>query len=247
MSSRMVHMPPTELRNWRFNYGFLALTRKLNGGILPWPSNSAIGTESTWSVPQALSRVLAMDASNFNLTATMGLIDPFRAVNCLDSKPYLEWSFGSETGGYCVSSNGVGISIVALSDVEAADTIVASTSWTLERYLTLKTDNALRRWMRSGATLGALEKERYFGRLGGLRWGRHGCSTLGWDSGFSGSFTQTFSGWWDGFDSVNFTDDVTRQLVDRVAVEACEKMLTNPSRQRDARIVDLRKSTTGQR
>ncbi|CUH44648.1 hypothetical protein [Ruegeria atlantica] len=85
-----------------------------------------------------------MVASSFNLADTMGLIDPFRAVNCLDGKPDFEWNFGSETGGYCVTSNGEGISIVALSDVDVTDTMVASTSWTLERYLTRKTDNAMR-------------------------------------------------------------------------------------------------------
>lgn len=35
MSSRMVHMPPTEHRNRRYNYGLLALTLTLSEGILP--------------------------------------------------------------------------------------------------------------------------------------------------------------------------------------------------------------------
>lgn len=89
-----------------------------------------------------------MVASSFNFAATMGHMDPLRAVNCLDGKPYLEWNFGSEIGDYCITSNGGGISIVALSDVDAADTVVALTSWILERYLARKTDNALRHWVR---------------------------------------------------------------------------------------------------
>lgn len=113
-------------------------------------------------------------APSFNMSATMGFVDPFRAANYLDGKPYFKWSFFSESGGLCVASNGASIETLALDEPEAArpDIVIVSTSWTPEKHLTEKISSALRRWNRAGATLGALDTGAFVLAQAGLLKGR---------------------------------------------------------------------------
>lgn len=124
------------------------------------------------NISDPMTRVLVVVAPGFNLAATMGFIDPFRAANYLDGTLYFKWDFVSEDGGYCIASNGAGINTVALGDVDAADIVVVSTSWTPEKHVTQKTGNALRHWARSGATLGGLDTGAFILAWAGLLKGR---------------------------------------------------------------------------
>ncbi|NOD93953.1 helix-turn-helix domain-containing protein [Ruegeria sp. HKCCD4884] len=123
---------------------------------------------------QVSTRVLVIVAPSFNMAATMAFIDPFRAANYLDGKPYFKWDFVSEAGGFCVSSNGAGIEtqpLDALSFTEA-DIVIVSSSWTPERHLTSKLGTTLRQLARSGATLGALDTGAFILAQAGLLNGR---------------------------------------------------------------------------
>ncbi|WP_171210507.1 GlxA family transcriptional regulator [Ruegeria sp. HKCCA5426] len=116
------------------------------------------------------TRLLVVVAPSFNLAATMGFIDPFRAANYLDGKPYFKWEFASETGGYCVSSNGSGIDTVALDQVatKGYDVVIISSSWTPEKHVTAHIAKALRQWARNGTTLGALDTGAFILAQAGL-------------------------------------------------------------------------------
>ncbi|MDA7965499.1 GlxA family transcriptional regulator [Ruegeria sp.] len=119
---------------------------------------------------EAETRLLVIVAPSFNISATMGFIDPFRAANYLDGKTYFKWDFVSEAGGYCAASNGAGIDTTALADVTAhpADIVIVSASWTPERHLTTRLRTALRTWARGGATLGALDTGAFILAQAGL-------------------------------------------------------------------------------
>ncbi|MEM1004299.1 MAG: GlxA family transcriptional regulator [Pseudomonadota bacterium] len=119
-------------------------------------------------------RLLVIVAPSFNMTATMGFIDPFRAANYLDGISHFKWEFVSESGGFCLSSNGAGIETVALGaqDLGEDDLVIVSASWTPERHLTARLGTALRRWARSGATLGALDTGAFILAQAGLLKGR---------------------------------------------------------------------------
>ncbi len=120
------------------------------------------------------TRLLVLVAPSFNMAATMGFIDPFRAANYLDGKQYFRWEFGSEAGGYCVSSNGAGINTLALDQVinREFDVVVVSSSWTPEKHVTARIGNALRHWARGGAILGALDTGAFILAQAGLLKGK---------------------------------------------------------------------------
>lgn len=88
----------------------------------------------------------------------------------------------------------------------------------------------------------------------GLRWAAMGPTMLfnlgageGGLQAFCDHFTQTFNGWWDDMGDVYLSDDVTRQLVEGVQVEAQGQSPAELSQQRDALIVALQKSISGMR
>ncbi len=120
------------------------------------------------------TRILLLVTPNFNMLATMGFIDPFRAANYLDGKPHFTWDFVSEAGGYCVSSNGAGTETAGLNsfDAQPADILIVSSSWNPERHLTAKISTALHQWARTGVLLGALDTGAFMLAQAGLLNGR---------------------------------------------------------------------------
>lgn len=106
---------------------------------------------------------------SFNLWATMGFIDPFRAANYLDGTAHFRWDFLSEQGGTCLASNGAPLETKALDAGWASpDLVVISSSWTPERHATGRLTNALRQAARAGATLGALDTGAFILAQAGL-------------------------------------------------------------------------------
>lgn len=111
---------------------------------------------------------------SFNIAATMGFVDPFRAANYLEGVTFFTWEFVSEFGGTCLSSNGVGIETKSLAEVRerVADFLIVSSSWTPEDYGTEAIQSALRHAARRGATIGALDTGAFLMAKAGLLGGR---------------------------------------------------------------------------
>ena len=111
---------------------------------------------------------------NFNISATMGFVDPFRAANYLDGKNHFRWEFVSDSGGPCVSSNGASLQTVRLSDAlgKDPDIVIVSSSWAPEYYAKSEVKNALRHWARRGVTIGGLDTGAFILAQSGLLNGR---------------------------------------------------------------------------
>lgn len=107
---------------------------------------------------------------NFNVSATMGFLDPFRAANYLDGQVHFRWRLVSETGGACLGSNGIEVQTAPLSEVapQDADIVIVSTSWAPDSHATPKLQSALRSFARNGATLGALDTGAFILARAGL-------------------------------------------------------------------------------
>jgi AraC family carnitine catabolism transcriptional activator len=107
----------------------------------------------------AALRMLIIVTPNFNLAATVGFLDPFRASNYLDGSILFRWDIASAAGGEVVASNGLSIRTKALRELknQPQDIVVVSSSWAPEAYNSVPLHGALLRWARAGATLGALD------------------------------------------------------------------------------------------
>ena len=111
---------------------------------------------------------------NFNMAATMGFLDPFRAANYLDGANHFTWDIVSEAGSHCVASNGVSLTTQSLQDLSAmrADVLVVSSSWTPEAHSSKKLKVALQRAARQNVTIGALDTGAFIVADAGLLNGR---------------------------------------------------------------------------
>lgn len=110
-------------------------------------------------IPDKPVRILLLVTPNFNLAATVGFLDPFRAANYLEGVPHFQWQIASQSGGKSTASNGVSIETVALADVQDTqkDIVIISASWAPETHNSTPLHAALWRWARQGSTIGALD------------------------------------------------------------------------------------------
>ena len=113
-------------------------------------------------------------APGFNMAATMGFVDPFRAANYIEGLTHFSWDFVSETGGECKASNGVGISTGSLRSVQdtGMDFLILSTSWAPEKHGTREILRAVRSAVRRNVTIGGLDTGAFLMAQAGLLKGR---------------------------------------------------------------------------
>jgi AraC family carnitine catabolism transcriptional activator len=119
-------------------------------------------------------KVLVIVTPNFNLAATIGFLDPFRASNYLDGNILFRWEIASAPGGEVIASNGVSIHTLALREVgnRPHDIVIVSSSWAPETYHNAPLRGALLRWARAGVTLGALDTGAFILAEAGLLKGK---------------------------------------------------------------------------
>ena len=108
---------------------------------------------------QAAVKLLVIVTPNFNLAATVGFLDPFRASNYLDGTTLFRWEVASATGGEVIASNGMSVRTKLLREVQnqRQDIVIVSSSWAPETCNSAPLHGALHRWARAGTTLGALD------------------------------------------------------------------------------------------
>lgn len=96
---------------------------------------------------------------DFNLAATSGFIDPFRAANYLEGMGLFRWVFVSDPGGLVRASNGTSISTEPLQQVSATppDFLIVSSSWRPEAHVSAAILTALRAVVLRQATVGGLD------------------------------------------------------------------------------------------
>lgn len=103
--------------------------------------------------------LLVIVTPSFNLAATTGFLDVFRAVNYLAGRPCFDWTVASLDGGAVIASDAISIQTVPMVEVQSSrfDYVVVSSSWTPERYRSARMLAALNRWSKGGSTMGALD------------------------------------------------------------------------------------------
>lgn len=119
-------------------------------------------------------RLLILVTPDFNVATTMAFVDPFRAANDLDGTRHFRWSFASEQGGDCPSSNGGAIATTPLAHVLRAevDAVIVSSNWAPERHAAPVLRSALRRWGRHDVLLSGLDTGAFVLAQAGLLDGR---------------------------------------------------------------------------
>jgi AraC family carnitine catabolism transcriptional activator len=124
--------------------------------------------------PKAALRLLVIVTPNFNLAATVGFLDPFRASNYLDGNILFQWDLASGTGGEVIASNGISVRTRALREVrnQPQDIVIVSSSWAPESYNSAPLHSALLRWARAGVTLGAIDTGAFILAEAGLLKGK---------------------------------------------------------------------------
>lgn len=122
----------------------------------------------------AALRALIIVTPNFNLAATVGFLDPFRAANYLNGSILFRWEIVSASGGEIIASNGLSIGTRALREVKGQpqDMVIVSSSWAPETYNSAPVHGALLRWARAGVTLGALDTGAFILAEAGLLKGK---------------------------------------------------------------------------
>lgn len=106
------------------------------------------------------TRIQLLLAPDFNLAATAGFVDPFRAANYLEGEQMFAWEFLAEAGGPVRASNGARLDARALADSERdppPDFLLVSSNWTPEAHVSGAMKAALQRAERHGATLGGID------------------------------------------------------------------------------------------
>ena len=61
--------------------------------------------------------LLVLLTPHFNMSATAGFLDPFRAANYLEGRGLVRWQIVSEKGGACPASNGMVIDTRPLAEL----------------------------------------------------------------------------------------------------------------------------------
>jgi AraC family carnitine catabolism transcriptional activator len=122
----------------------------------------------------AALRILVIVTPNFNLAATVGFLDPFRASNYLDGSILFRWDLASAAGGEVIASNGLSIRTKALCEVSSKpqDIVIVSSSWAPENCNSAPLHGALLRWARAGVTFGALDTGAFILAEAGLLEGK---------------------------------------------------------------------------
>lgn len=115
-------------------------------------------------------RVHLLLTPDFNLAATMGFVDPFRAANYLEGVTLFRWRFLSETGGLLRASNGASVETTALAQVqgERPDFLIVSSSWDPVTHMSAPISAALRAADKTRATLGGIDTGAFLLARAGL-------------------------------------------------------------------------------
>ena len=116
--------------------------------------------------------IAVITAPGFNMAATTGFIDAFRACNYLAGEPLFSWTVSHVGQDVPVASNGMALQSTAVStSVKSPDIGVISTSWTPEDAYGAMTP-ILRRWARFGSALVGLDTGAFVLAEAGLLTGR---------------------------------------------------------------------------
>ena len=120
--------------------------------------------------PDKVLHLLILATPYFNLGATTGFIDPFRAANYLQGRALYDWTLASEAGGPCPASNGIEVATQPLAELSDRrfDIVILSSSWTPERNSSPRLHAQLWQWALSGSTLGALDTGAFILAQAGL-------------------------------------------------------------------------------
>lgn len=125
----------------------------------------------TGTGPYRLAILLTPD---FNLSATVGFLDPFRAANYLAGAHLYRWRVASVAGGPCRASNGLTVETEPLVNLMGfrPDLAAVSASWSPERKGLPALVAALRSWARRDCRLVGLDTGAFILAQAGLLSGR---------------------------------------------------------------------------